>query len=237
MFKKSIIMGVAAIGAMSLVGTGFAGWVIAKTASAEKGGNIKAYTAVEESLTVATAIDHESIIFGKPSGYTEVATAWLKPETSGDGAVADEVKNATITLTITGIPEGKKAYTSFKVVLPDLSEVSSLVTFTVSVGQTVLTAANDGAYYSYNNEGASPAVTIAFDWSTTAFPDGNNGSLNPYTYYAAQAYTDALAAEALARLNKLESELNGKTFTVYSRSSTAKTAENPSIFAAAPAQD
>ena len=224
MFKKAIIMGVAAVGAMSLVGTGFAGWVISRTVREEAQGNVTAYSVANESVTVSIDISEDEIIFGVPTGYDPEAVEgkWL---TATD--VEEQVLSTTFTVTVSNIPTSKKGYLSYKLVTPEIS--SDLATLTISGDGN-----SAGPVYNLSKtpDGQGVAVftfTLTYAWGSKF--DGKN----PYVYYNQEIFSEARATAATTDLTALKNAADGGHFTLTVVCGTSPTATDAAIFAA-PAQ-
>lgn len=194
MFKKVAIMSIAAVGAMSLISTGFAGWVIAKSAHEFVQGNVISYTADPESVGLTVTADKDNITFGKPANTTPAATDWFY----FDSTVTEENLVVNFTITIANIPEGKTAYVGYKFELPTIG--SGLATHTVSGDASADSATN----WVQMTSAGSKTITLTYEWGS-AF-----GGTNPYTYYNTMDYSDTLAETAEQNLDSLAAAATGQ---------------------------
>ena len=99
MNKKPTILAVAALGSLALIGTGFAGWVIAANAETSAEGTITAYEVTDNRLTIdkdTAAWDDKtgSIKFAKPATLTSYEGAWFTFE-------GDDTEKLTATYNVT----------------------------------------------------------------------------------------------------------------------------------------
>lgn len=95
--KSKLTITVASIlSVLTLVGVGFAAWVISNpSVSANKDGTITAETVSDKSYTLEAKIDDGEIVFGAPAKM-EAKNAWL---TAGAGTQTEDL-SATLTLTL-----------------------------------------------------------------------------------------------------------------------------------------
>lgn len=97
--KSKLTITVASIlSVLTLVGVGFAAWVISNpSVSANKDGTITAETVSDKSYTLEAVIGGGEIVFGKPATpNAEITTPWL----TADSAAQTEDLSATLTLTL-----------------------------------------------------------------------------------------------------------------------------------------
>lgn len=188
MNKKPTILAVAALGSLALIGTGFAGWVIAADAKTSAEGTITAYTVTDNRLEIATAAwDDEKgdIKFAKPktpSSYsnpwftfngtdTEKLTATYNVTVKSKNAEDSGQVKATATVTI---PEGdgKKAWTeavgAHYVVEP---------TVDIKLGDKKAAEGGDNIVPA----GMNYSFVVNFGWGDHFKIDGTNK--NPYDFY------------------------------------------------------
>lgn len=208
MNKKPTILAVAALGSLALIGTGFAGWVIAANAKTSAEGTITAYTVTDNRLEIATgaAWDDETgdIKFAKPKTPSSYSNPWF---------TFNETDTEKLTATYNVTVKSKNAQDSGKV------KATATVTIPEGVGKTAWTEAA-GAHYV-----VEPTVDIklgnnkAAEGGDTIVPTGMNYSFvvnfgwgdhfkkddtirNPYDFY--NSYTIAEkgndAAEAMAAI-------------------------------------
>lgn len=97
--KSKLTITVASIlSVLTLVGVGFAAWVIMNpSVSADQNGTITAETVSDKSYTLEAKIDGGEIVFGKPATpNAEITTPWL----TADSSAQTEHLSATLTLTL-----------------------------------------------------------------------------------------------------------------------------------------
>ena len=184
--RKKIVMGLALFGAIGLVSTGFAAWVLSASAQNTQNPNIKVGAVSDKSMK----FDNVKI-FGKNDAGEEIETSnySFNPKAtdntgrvrfgSNEGAdegerlaltVKGEIQEAqnlgTLKVSFDAIPdELTQAVTAGYIVLPACAEAEQNVTFTLPEGSGSLTAT-----FSYE---------IAFEWGATF------GGVNPGEYYDA----------------------------------------------------
>lgn len=102
MKKKFSLTLISILSVVVLVGVGFAAWIIT-TPNVEKKqtGTITASGVTDARYKLTATITKESIVFGKPSSYSDNNSDWFKPGSD----VGKENLTATLTLTLTD-PDG-----------------------------------------------------------------------------------------------------------------------------------
>ena len=102
MKKKFSLTLISILSVVVLVGVGFAAWIITTPNVEEKQtGTITASGVTDARYKLTATITKESIVFGKPSSYSDNNSDWFKPGRD----VGDENLTATLTLTLTD-PDG-----------------------------------------------------------------------------------------------------------------------------------
>lgn len=117
MKKKLSLTLISILSVVVLVGVGFAAWIITTPNVEEKQtGTITASGVTDARYKLTATINNESIVFGKPSSYSENNSDWFKPGSD----VGVEKLTATLTLTLTK-PDGITGLdeTVFNSYLPD----------------------------------------------------------------------------------------------------------------------
>lgn len=236
MKKKFSLTLISILSVVVLVGVGFAAWIITTPNVQEKQtGTITASGVTDARYKLTAAITNGSIVFGKPSNYSDNNSDWFKPGSD----VGDENLTATLTLTLT-----KPDYTAldeevFNNHLPD--------TFTFTMNATKSDAVDNTGFgnevtagrikyptISYTASGATSATTkkdVAFGTPieiaksafekdtdgkytltiTITFAWGNDG--NPYTYFHGKEQTTELVTKALG-YNEMKTNLEGVGYEV-----------------------
>lgn len=241
MKKKFSLTLISILSVVVLVGVGFAAWIIT-TPNVEKKqtGTITASGVTDARYELTAAITKESIVFGKPSGYSDNNSDWFKPGKD----VGDENLTATLTLTLTK-PDGITVLdeTVFDNHLPDMFTFTMNATKAAGEGSSV--DANDDFNHAVSkNHVKNPTIsygavsdtvtlgtainiakdaftkgadnkytltiTITFAWGT-AFTDGTHA--NPYDYFNSLGYSDTNAGKAL-ELNDMQGKINGISYEV-----------------------
>lgn len=243
MKKKFSLTLISILSVVVLVGVGFAAWIITTPNVEEKQtGTITASGVTDARYKLTAAITNESIVFGKPSGYSADSSDWFKPGSD----VGKENLTATLTLTLTD-PDGNAwdDETVFDNYLPDT------FTFTMNAtkpgsGEETTVGANDDFNHavsknhvknptiSYGTVSATP-VTLGTDIEIkkSAFTKGADNKYtltititfawgtaftdgthaNPYDYFNNLPYDDVNAKKAL-ELNDMQGKINGISYEV-----------------------
>lgn len=234
MKKKFSLTLISILSVVVLVGVGFAAWIITTPNVEEKQtGTITASGVTDARYKLTAAITNGSIVFGKPSGYSDNNSDWFKPVD-----VDNEHLTATLTLTLTD-PEGNALdETVFNSHLPDTFTFTMNATKAKEVNNTGFNAEvtagrikNPTISYTANGEtnattkdvtlgtaieiaknaftkGADNKYTLAI---TITFAWGNNG--NPYTYFHGKTQTPEFVTEALG-YDTMKTNLEGVGYEV-----------------------
>lgn len=242
MKKKFSLTLISILSVVVLVGVGFAAWIITTpNVEEQKTGTITASGVTDARYKLTAAITNESIVFGKPSGYSDNNSDWFKP----DENVGAENLTATLTLTLTK-PDGITGLdeTVFNNHLPDT------FTFTMKATKAAGEGSSDDANgdfnqavsknhvknptISYGTVSATPVtlgtpieieksaftkgadnkytLTITITFAWgTAFTDATH--INPYDYFNNLPYDDVNAKKAL-ELNAMQGKINGISYEV-----------------------
>ena len=182
MKKRTLGLIIAGVAATSMIGTGFAAWVITASAEAEVQGQFNVDTVSNKGVTITPsfASGEGEINFFGPSGAT---TGWLTAsgstveKLSTDLTIAFAFDNAqasdyNLTVAFTGTSAYDDAITAGYIVAP-----------TFKFGATDYTIGTPVALDTIIS-GTSTTFTITFDWGA-AF-----GGNNPYTFYNTFDYND-----------------------------------------------
>ena len=179
MKKKTLGLIIAGVAAASMIGTGFAAWVITASATETANGQFVVDTVSEKTVTITPsfASNEATIRFLAPS--TGASTGWL---TNNNAAT----QNLAVTLNVAyGFNEGTTA-ADFKVKYDiDYSSVQAAINAGYITAPTL--TLNGAAYTDATVQalsGASEALVITFGWGD-AF-----GGVNPYTFYNTFAYNE-----------------------------------------------
>lgn len=234
MKKKFSLTLISILSVVVLVGVGFAAWIITTPNVEEKQtGTITASGVTDARYKLTAAITNGSIVFGKPSGYSDNNSDWFKPVD-----VDNEHLTATLTLTLTD-PEGNALdETVFNSHLPD--------TFTFTMNATKAKEVNNTGFnaevtagrikyptISYTASGATSATTENVTFGTpieiakSAFTKGADNKYtltitikfawgddgNPYTYFHGKTQTPELVTKALG-YNEMKTNLEGVGYEV-----------------------
>ena len=220
--KSKLTITVASIlSVLTLVGVGFAAWIIINpSVSADQNGTITAETVTDNSYTLEAVIaTDDKIVFGAPkTPDPKITTPWLTNST---------VEDLTATLNLT-IKYNEWVYVpkKFSITMattkensvfnrlrddvniignPTISYGSPATVETVTMNGTDATTTIDREVFTKgsDNKTATLTVTIAFKW-------GKNG--NPYNYYNNQDYA-AYREEAKTVLEELY-KLNTETYKI-----------------------
>lgn len=192
---------------ISMIGVGFAAWVIVSQASGTSTGNIKAEAITDNSvtLTVTPTSGNTGIVFGglantdtKPEGVT-LKTIWLKNDAE------TESLTVSFTLTVQGnvgklsvglgvaTTEGKDSWEQ----LVSKGYVTN-PTYAATAGDLDITVDSDGVFHFGNDASAttSHSFTSPTEITVTAtFAWGNHfNGLNPYWYYNQHEMESVLSA-------------------------------------------
>lgn len=239
--KSKLTITVASIlSVLTLVGVGFAAWVISNpSVSADQNGTITAETVSDKSYTLDAVIAaDDKIVFGAPAKM-EAKNAWL---TASTGTQTEDL-SATLTLTLKykdwnyvplnfsvtmkskkggendtvfGDLVSKNYITNPKISYPSGSETITKDVKMNGTADDVITIPNT-AFTGINNEvtdtvkEATLEITIKFGWGTYFTVDGS--VVNPYTFYNGKDYSNENGVEANTVLTAI-SGLKDVSYTV-----------------------
>lgn len=240
--KSKLTITVASIlSVLTLVGVGFAAWVISNpSVSADQNGTITAETVSDKSYTLEAVIAaDDKIVFGAPAKM-EAKNAWLTADTE----TQKEDLSATLTLTLkykdwNYVPlnfsvtmKSKKGGVDDNTVFTDLvsknyitnpkisypSGSTDTITNDVEMnGATSTVTIPKTAFPGYddkditNEKDVTLVITITFGWGTYFTVDGS--VVNPYTFYNKKTYDKAIGTEANTVLTAI-SGLKDVSYTV-----------------------
>lgn len=241
MKKKFSLTLISILSVVVLVGVGFAAWIIT-TPNVEKKqtGTITASGVTDARYELTATITNGSIVFGRPSDYSDNNSDWFKPGSD----VGDENLTATLTLTLTDPKGNALDETVFNKYLPDTFTFTMNATKPGSGEETTVGANDDFNHAVSKNHVKNPTIsygavsdtvtlgtainiakdaftkgadnkytltiTITFAWGT-AFTDGTHA--NPYDYFNSLGYSDTNAGKAL-ELNDMQGKINGISYEV-----------------------
>lgn len=225
--KSKLTITVASIlSVLTLVGVGFAAWVISNpSVSADQNGTITAETVSDKSYTLEAKIDGGEIVFGAPkTPDPKITTPWLTNSTVEDLTATLTLtikynewvyvpKNFSITMATTNensvfnsLRDGVEFNTKKIKIIdnPTISYGSLSTVKPVTMNGTDATTIEREAFTNNSDtKTATLTVTITFKW-------GENG--NPYNYYNNQGYA-AYREEAKTVLGELY-KLNAETYKI-----------------------
>ncbi len=165
MKKKLSLTLISILSVVVLVGVGFAAWIITTPSVEEKQtGTITASGVTDARYKLTATINNESIVFGKPSNYSDNNSDWFKP---GDD-VGVENLTATLTLTLTK-PDGITGLDE-----TDFSYLPDTFTFTMKAtkpgsGEGSSVDANDDFNQAVNqNHVKNPTISYTASGETNA---------------------------------------------------------------------
>lgn len=236
MKKKLSLTLISILSVVVLVGVGFAAWIITTPNVEEKQtGTITASGVTDARYKLTATINNESIVFGKPSSYSDNNSDWFKPVD-----VANEHLTATLTLTLTDPDDNALDETVFNSYLPDTFTFTMNATKSGAVDNTGFNAEVTAGRIkyptiSYTASGAVDATTenvtfgTAIDIAKTAFTKGESADAvhtltititfawgddgNPYTYFKGKDQTDDLVTKALG-YDTMKTNLEGVGYEV-----------------------
>ncbi len=239
--KSKLTITVASIlSVLTLVGVGFAAWIISNpSVSADQNGTITAETVSDKSYTLEAKIDGGEIVFGAPENMS-ADKPWL---TAGAETQTEDL-SATLTLTLkykdwNYVPtnfsvtmKSKKGGVDDNTVFADLvsknyitnpkisypSGSTDTITNDVEMnGATSTVTIPKTAFPGYddkditNEKDVTLVITITFGWGTYFTVDGS--VVNPYTFYNKKTYDKAIGTEANTVLTAI-SGLKDVSYTV-----------------------
>lgn len=223
---KAVAIAASVVVGVSMLGVGFASWVIAnQSATGTASGNIKADSVSDSSTTleITEGAAGQNIVFGAPSTQM-TEDAWLTNDSDTTEAltatfkltVSENIGNISVSLASTGYGDEDgfwKAVEEGYLVAPVVSISGSVAgAFSVQTG----TLSEDGTVtiaresQTAITDGATITVTLTFGW-------GNKfGNKNPYNYYNGLDYETyhKVALSSLGTLYEYLNEENGLTYTV-----------------------
>lgn len=240
--KSKLTITVASIlSVLTLVGVGFAAWVISNpNVSADQTGTITAETVSDKSYTLEAVIaEGDKIVFGAPAKM-EANNAWL----TADAGTQTEDLSATLTLTLkykdwNYVPtnfsvtmKSKKGGVDDNTVFTDLvsknyitnpkisypSGSTDTITNDVEMnGATSTVTIPKTAFPGYDDKDITKekdvtlVITITFGWGSYFTVDGS--VVNPYTFYNKKTYDKVIGTEANTVLTAI-SGLKDVSYTV-----------------------
>ena len=197
MKKKTLGLIIAGVAAASMIGTGFAAWIITSNAEQTASGqfNVEQVTEKGVEITATFAQDEGVINFLAPENATE---GWLTSDSSLEEKLSTVL---TVDFTLTGAGAASDFVVTYDI---NYSSVQAAITAGYITAPTL--TVGDGSLQAF--DATDTTVTIAFDWGT-AF-DGEN----PYTYYNALENNATNRAAAKTALEALYTAVNNATFTI-----------------------
>lgn len=242
MKKKLSLTLISILSVVVLVGVGFAAWIITTpNVKEQQTGTITASGVTDARYKLTATITKESIVFGKPSSYSDNNSDWFKPGSD----VGKENLTATLTLTLTD-PDGNAwdDETVFDNYLPDKFTFTMNATKAAGEGSSVDANGDfnqavsqkyvENPTISYGTVSATP-VTLGtpIEIAKSAFTKGTDGKYtltititfawgtaftdathaNPYDYFNNLPYDDVNAKKAL-ELNAMQGKINGISYEV-----------------------
>lgn len=218
MNKKPTILAVAALGSLALIGTGFAGWVIAANAKTSAEGTITAYTVTDNRLEIAKEAwdgGKGDIKFAQPATPSSYSNPWF----TFNGNDTEKL-TATYNVTVTS----KNTEDSGKV------KATATVTISEGDGKTAWTQAVGANYVVEPTvdiklgdkkaaEGGDTIVPAGMSYSFVVnFGWGNHFKMgdtnrNPYDFYNSSTIADkgddaATAMGVIAKIRTTKFTLN-----------------------------
>ena len=189
MKRRTLTIVVGLLLCLSLIGVGFASWVISNGDVAEETGSITVETVSDERIVISevTDLSTKNFIFGAPETPADGATHnWLQNSTK-------EVLEITVEFKVTKKAGGDIVEDADCSVVFELEEGTSFAV-TGESGKTYATIVNAAPTVSYVGAGKYQ-FTIALSW-------GNywGTGVNPYDFYNSEACTDDLATDANTKL-------------------------------------
>lgn len=165
MKKKFSLTLISILSVVVLVGVGFAAWIITTPNVQEKQtGTITASGVTDARYELTATITNGSIVFGRPSDYSDNNSDWFKPGSD----VGDENLTATLTLTLTD-PEGNALdETVFNNYLPDTFTFTMNATKPGSGAGTTVDAKDDFNHAVSQNHVKNPTISYTANGETNA---------------------------------------------------------------------
>ena len=192
MKKKTLGLLLAGVAAASMIGTGFAAWIITANASETKEGQFQVDTVSEKSLTITPSFaeGEGKINFLAPANAT---TGWFTND--AENGIVKLSTDLTINYSVTGDANAKASDYKVTYTIAVDADTQSAITAgyitapTLKIGDSTTVA--DVALTSTTTTD-SVTLTIAFGWGA-AF-----GSQNPYVFYNTFAYGDKVDTTGVA---------------------------------------
>lgn len=193
MKKRTLGLIIAGVAAASMIGTGFAAWVITGNAKAEQTGQFAVDTVTDKGveLTATWGATEGTIKFLAPENAT--TGKWL----TNDDATSLADLNTDLSLNFTFTGSSAEDF-NITVTLTESTGVTTARTdkqitdAVLTIGSTTLTSGTPVALSSVLT-GTSATLTIAYDWGT-AFD-----SKNPYTFYNTFDYGDYVVVDSTTK--------------------------------------
>ena len=198
MKRKTLTLVLCLLTVMSLVGVGFASWVISADTTKNVSGNIVVDTVADQRLVITVNTESQNIVFaGKEKDYAFPSKAWLtlggddKTETlSVTYACSVTYKDSTIPFEVSKIEE--------KNIVGITVGAEFAATGTTEAYETAITA---GCFEEPNQEAVITGLTLSNDKTTLTFNvtityswGDAFGNLNPFKYYNTKNVGDKCGA-------------------------------------------
>ena len=186
MKRKTLTLILCLLTVMSLVGVGFASWVISAGDSESVGGNIVVDTVADQRLELTVLTSSQNIVFaGTTEDYNESEEAWL---TLG-GSATTEALSVTYNCSL--------KYKGSGLILTDALTASGTVKANVKLSATFVAPTENTAYDAAKNicfvEPAAASIsnyvlsednqTLTFDVTITYTWGSAFGGVNPFEFY------------------------------------------------------
>lgn len=229
MNKKPTILAVAALGSLALIGTGFAGWVIAANAETSADGTIKAYTVTDNRLEIdgnptwdndnkaeirfgmtedTSGISKPWFTFNEEDGIEKLDATYTVRIKSKNTADTGKVK-VTVNL---GVVEAEEKDPNKASIDAAVAAWTTAVNDKLVAGPTYEIKCGDKAADEVNGDaltenGLNYAVKVQFAWGDYFKINGQGEALNPYKFYNSFTASDKGndAAEKMVTLSAINS--------------------------------
>ena len=210
MKKKTLGLIIAGVAAASMIGTGFAAWIITASATETENGQFAVDTVTEKSLTITPsfASGEGTINFLAPANAT---TGWL----TSDGLTGTEKLFTDLTVNFETTGEVSKA-SDFKVTYAiDYSAVQAAINANYITAPVLkIGASTNVTDVALTSTTTTDSVTlrIEFGWGSAFELEGAN--VNTYTYYNSLTNNETNRTAAKTALTALYNAVNDAEFTI-----------------------
>ena len=201
MKRKTLTLVLCLLTVMSLVGVGFASWVISANDTEKVGGNIVVDTVEDKRLVLTVNENDQNIVFaGTPKDYVKKDSDWLI--LGGDSTTEGLIVTYTCSVKYKGLDENGKALTFATTTKEEKKYINVDLNCKYAEPENdALNSAKTAGCIEYkgteitNVELSADSTTVTFNVVITYAWGSIFGNVNPFTYYNNQDVEGNLTSE------------------------------------------